>query len=181
MTSRRGVGEYVDAAFSVADSDPLCPANGRPVEQRERTGCWEHIANVGHRKTDTGCARSLPRACAIKDRVDRTVGRPVMRSRVEDCVQLVGSLDHLGRLPWLTSEGSARRGEFWIWLVLLAGGRPCGIGELVDELHHPGQLDPWNKEHSNQCNGINAFLTLQPDGAMVDQPEMSGPGVSRCG
>ena len=148
MTGRRGVGEHIDAASCIAHSNSLCPASGDPFEQRERTSCWEHVVNVGHGKPDTGRAGSLPRAGAIKDRVDRTVDRLTSLSRVENRIQFVGRRDQLGRLPRQTSEVAVRRRELWIWLILLAGGCPRGIGELVDELHHPGQLDLRNTEHT---------------------------------
>lgn len=104
--------------------------------------------NVGHGKPDAGRDGSLPRAGAIKDRVDRTVDRLTSLSSAENRMQLVGHPDQLGRLPRLTSEVAVRRRELWIWLILLAGGCPRGIGELVDKLHHPGQLDLRNREHT---------------------------------
>lgn len=126
----------------------MCPVSGDPSEQGERTSCREHVVNVGHGKPDTGRAGSLPRAGAIEDRVDRAAGRLASLSRVENRMQLVGRRDQLGRRPPLASEVAVRRGELWIWLILLAGGCPRGIGELVDELHHPGQLDLRNTEHT---------------------------------
>jgi hypothetical protein len=63
-------------------------------------------------------------------------------------MQLVGRRDQLGCLPLLTSDVAGGGGELWIWLILLAGGCPRGIRELVDELHHPGQLDLRNWEHT---------------------------------
>ena len=144
MTGRRGVGEDIDAASGIAHSNSLCPVSGDPFEQREHASGGEHVALVGDGKPDTGRDGSLPRTSAIKDRVDRTVDRLASLGRVENRMQLVGRPDQLGRLPLLTSRGT----ELRIWLILLAGGCPCGIGELVDELHHPGQLDPWNREHT---------------------------------
>lgn len=104
--------------------------------------------NVGHGEPDAGRDGSLPRAGAIKDRVDRTVDRLASLSRVEDRMQLVGRPDQLGRLPRLASEVAVRRSELWIRLILLTGGCARGIGELVDELHHPGQLNQRNGEHT---------------------------------
>ena len=128
--------------------------------------------NVGDGKPDTGRDGSLPRAGAVKDRVNRAVDRLASLSRIENRMQLVGRPDQLGCLPLLTSEVAGRGRELWIWLILLAGGCPRGIGELVDELHHPGQLDLRNREHTRQCNVVKAFMPLQlpAGGARVPTP-----------
>jgi hypothetical protein len=117
--------------------------------------------NVGDGKPDTGRDGSLPRAGAVKDRVNRAVGRLASLSRIENRMQLVGRPDQLGCPPLLTGEVAGRGRELWIWLILLAGGCPRGIGELVDELHHPAQLDLQNKEHTRQCNVVKALMPLQ--------------------
>lgn len=119
--------------------------------------------NVGHGKPDTGRDGSLPRAGAIKDRVDRTVGRLTSLSCAENRMQFVGHPDQLGRLPRLTSEVAVKHRELWIRLILFAGGCPRGIGELVDKLYHPGQLNRRNREHAYECNGIRAVIALQAD------------------
>ena len=176
MTGRRGVGEHIGAACCIAHSNCLCPASRDPFEQRERTSCWEHAVNVGDGKPDTGRDGSLPRAGAVKDRVEGAVGRFAAPRRVENRMQLVGRPDQLGCLPMLTSELAGEGRELWIWLILLAGGCPRGIGELVDELHHPGQLDLRNREHTRQCNVVKAFMPLQlpaggaRHGHAADQP-----------
>ena len=95
--------------------------------RRERTSCWEHVVNVGDGKPDTGRDGSLPRAGAIKDRVNRAVDRLASLSRAENRMQLVGRPDQLGCLPLLTSEVAGRGRELWIWLILFAGGCPRGI------------------------------------------------------
>jgi pimeloyl-ACP methyl ester carboxylesterase len=118
---------------------------------------------AGHGKPGAGRGGPLPRAGAIKDCVNRTVHRLTSLSSAEDRMQLVGDRDQLGRLPRLASGVAVRRRKLWIWLILLAGGCPRGIGELVDELHHPGQLDLRNREHAYQCNAIKAIMTLQAD------------------
>ena len=145
--------------------------------------------NVGDGEPDTGRDGSLPRAGAIKDRVNRAIDRLASLSRIENCVQLVGRPNQLGCLPLLTSEVVGRGRELWIWLILLAGGCPRGIGELVDELHYPGQLDQRNREHTRQCNAIKAFMTLQIarrgacHGRPADQPPGEHPQQARrvCG
>ena len=147
MTGGGGVGEHVGAAPCVAHANGLRPASGDPLKERERASCREHVVNAGHGKPDTGRAGPLPRAGAVKDRVDRTVDRLTSLSRAEDRMQLVGRLDQLGRLPRLAGEAAVRRSEFRIRLILLTGGCPRGIGELVDELHHPRQLDLRNRKH----------------------------------
>ena len=148
MTGRRGVGEHIDAVSCIAHSDSLCPTSGDPFQQRERTSCWEHVVSFGHGKPGPGRDGSLPRAGAIEDRVNRAIGRLASLSRIEDRMQLVGRSDQLGSLPRLTSEMAIRRTELWIWLVVLAGGRSRGIGELVDELDDPGHVDLRKSEHT---------------------------------
>jgi hypothetical protein len=172
VTGRRRVGEHVGAAFSIAHSNCLCPASGDPVEQRDRASCRENALNVGDREPGAGRLGSLPRAGAVKDRVDSAVGRLVSLSRIENRMQLVGRPDQLGCLPTLTSEVAGRGGELWIWVILLASGCPRGIGELVDELHHPGELDLRNREHTRQCNVVKALIPLQLP--LVDSVELRG-------
>lgn len=104
--------------------------------------------NVGDGKPRAGRGGSLPRAGAIKDRVDRAVGRLASRRGIENRVQVVGRPDQFRCLPPLTSEVAGRGRQLWIWLILLTGGCPRGIGELVDEIDHPGQLDLRNGEHA---------------------------------
>ena len=136
----------------------------------------------GHGKPNAGRDGSLPRAGAIEDRVNRTVGRLASLNRVEDRMQLVGRPDQLGRLPQLTSEMAIRRRELWIWLLVLAGGRPRGIGKLVDELDHPGHVDLRKSEHIQQCNVMKALVALQADTlpsltpARVTMPLPTRPG-----
>jgi hypothetical protein len=136
--------------------------------------------NVGDGKPDTGRAGPLPRAGAIKDRVDRAGDRRASLSRIENCMQLVSRPDQLGCLPLLTSEVAGGGRELWIWLILLTGGCPRGIGKLVDQLHYPGQLDPQKREHIRQCNVIRALMALQAarrwrtHGRAADQLSPSG-------
>ena len=142
--------------------------------------------NVGDGKPGTGRDGSLPRAGAIKDRVNRAVGRLASLSRIENRMQLVGRPDQLGCLPLLTSEVAGRGRELWIWFILLAGGCPRGIGELVDELRHPGQLDLRNREHTRQCNVIKALMPLQAadrarHGHAADQPPWPAPPAIQAG
>jgi hypothetical protein len=149
VTGRGGVSEHIDAAPRIAHSNSLCPAPSDPFEQRERTSCGEHVVGVGHGKPHAGRTGSLPRAGAIKDRVDRTVDRLASVSRAENRMKFVSRRDQTVGLPRLTSEVAVRRRELWIWLILLPGGRARGIGELVDQIHHPSQVDLRNREHTD--------------------------------